>query len=133
MKKKQTNLIIITIVILLIGYLIMRKSAAKTNGNLPPKWDGTPRNCCSCTGSNDTCSEFEVNDCSEAGDGYVPADQWQLLCEVRSPQWDGITRSCCSCTGSGDTCGEFEVNDCSEAGGGYVPADQYQLLCTFDR
>jgi len=80
MKKKQTNLIIITIVILLIGYLIMRKSAAKTNGNLPPKWDGTPRNCCSCTGSNDTCSEFEVNDCSEAGDGYVPADQYQLLC-----------------------------------------------------
>lgn len=81
MKKQNKTIIIVICLVLLIGYLIMRKPKAKTtgNGNGDEVWNGVPVYCCWCEGQGggtEVCGTFDLNSCPI---DTVPDHAWASL------------------------------------------------------
>ena len=80
MKKQNKTIIIVICLVLLIGYLIMRKPKAKTNGNGNGNgdevWNGIPVYCCWCEGEYEACGGINANTCPI---DTVPVHAWDDL------------------------------------------------------
>ena len=81
MKKQNKTIIIVICLVLLIGYLLMKKPKARTtgNGNGDEAWNGIPVYCCWCEGQgagHEICNSFNLNSCPI---DTVPDHAWETL------------------------------------------------------